>query len=327
MNEQAGENERLHHRAAGARRKVSRDGAGGDDPGFGIDPLQQRRLRKPTGSGASLCFAASAVAIFQASHSRNAAPAHFMISSKSGCRRMRLPRPRATANISVPMPAETPKRHPAPRQTPTAAPVAVSRIFPGPGVMAATTEEGEEGRDLLWRHGSSLTFDQAYARFDRRRKQLTRSSPGSPNTALLLRCFAGGVDRLNRRPLFCDYTRYSCLSRRRQRVMHLASRGLMRGSGISHASNSAPRICRLETMAVAGGCVCAARQRLGGWQGPRVGSMSQACHRPDGAEGRAGSGSLARLGHLVYPASVTNTVSRDREIAECRRLGPLPHAG
>src|ERR1700730_8504882 len=81
-----------------------------------------------------------AVAIFQASQHRTAAPHHLTPVRTSGLSRITLPRPKATTNIISPMPAATPSSAGRPRRTPTLAPVAVSRALLGPGVPAATTE-------------------------------------------------------------------------------------------------------------------------------------------------------------------------------------------
>ncbi len=80
-----------------------------------------------------------AVAIFQASHSRKAAPIQLSARNTVGLARTTLPSPNATTNIITPMPTATPIRQGSPRSTPTLAPVAVSRRLLGPGVPAAAT--------------------------------------------------------------------------------------------------------------------------------------------------------------------------------------------
>jgi hypothetical protein len=60
--------------------------------------------------------------------------------------RMIRPSPKATTNISTPMPAATPTSAGRPRTTPTFAPVAVSTALLGPGVPATTIEKPRNAR-------------------------------------------------------------------------------------------------------------------------------------------------------------------------------------
>src|SRR5216684_2131180 len=94
---------------------------------------------KPTGFLPAAASLRPAVAIFQASHSKKAAPIQLSARSTVGLARTTLPSPNATTNIITPMPTVTPRRQGSPRSTPTSAPVAVSRTLLGPGVPAAAT--------------------------------------------------------------------------------------------------------------------------------------------------------------------------------------------
>jgi hypothetical protein len=87
-----------------------------------------------------------AVAIFQASHSRNAAPHQFMTLRIVGCPITSWPTPNAAQNSNEPIPVADPSTHGRPRTTPTAEPVAVIITLLGPGVIAATTAKAKKAR-------------------------------------------------------------------------------------------------------------------------------------------------------------------------------------
>ena len=107
---------------------------------FGFIHCRSVAEPNPTGLWSPTSGEGGAVAIFHASQRSNVAPPSFMMNNNVGCSRSSVPRPRATAPRSVPVPTATPRRQGTPRMTPTCAPVAATSTLAGPGVPAATAE-------------------------------------------------------------------------------------------------------------------------------------------------------------------------------------------
>src|SRR5262245_56265427 len=94
--------------------------------------------KKPTVFAALASEMRPALAIFHASHSRNAAPTQFNALRSIGCATTTWPSPRALQKSNVAIPAEAPSTQGRPRHHPAADALATIMVLLGPGVMAAT---------------------------------------------------------------------------------------------------------------------------------------------------------------------------------------------